>query len=142
MSKDSEAAAAMLGAAGLAAYRMTLVGNAAPIVSAYFERASRPEVGDLVVESGTFARHEREGKAHETVGFLVEHGEDTYYDDAEGPWSADERRGTEEYWLIRPFAGGDPVRWTNAEFISIPRTSAESRLWQTGAGLVATKAVP
>jgi hypothetical protein len=131
MTETPEAAAAIIGAAGLAAYRMTLVGHAAPLVEAYRERVTKPEPGDLVVEVTSFGMHERRGVAHEAVGFLVSHGDDTFYDDAEGPWSADERRGTEEFWMVRPYVGGEPVRWTNADFISIPRTSTEARLWQS-----------
>jgi len=106
-----EVAAAALGAVGLAAYRMTLVGHAAPMVTAYFERVSNPQPGDLVVEYTTFARRERDGQAHEAVGFLVS------------------RDGDE--CTIEPYVGGAPELWGNAEFISIPRSSTEAREWQT-----------
>jgi hypothetical protein len=41
--------AVALGAAGYAAYRNCLVGNPAPMVRCYFDRASNPRPGDLVV---------------------------------------------------------------------------------------------
>lgn len=121
--------AAALGAAGIAAYRMTLVGHAAPIVEWYRERITHPEPGDLVVEVSSFDGRAARGLAHEAVGTLFWHGTATYRDDVEGPWTEEERTGREEFWDVIPLTGGESVRWTNAEFIAIPRSPAQAREW-------------
>jgi hypothetical protein len=124
-----EATAVALGAAGYAAYTLTIVGHAAPIADRYRERVTHPEPGDLVVETSTFAARSRKGFGHVAVGTLVRSGVEHI---VESP--TDEEPDGFEYdelaWYVRPFVGGDTVRWTNAEFIAIPRSQEQVRQWE------------
>lgn len=127
--KPLEAAASALGAAGCAAYSLTLVGHAASVAVSYRERIMNPQPGDLVVETSSFPMRDRKGYGHVAVGTLtssgVEHIVVPPNDDEPDGWEYDEMA-----FYVAPFVGGDPIRWTNAEFIAIPRSIDQKREWQ------------
>lgn len=120
--------AILVGEAALAAYRNTLVGAAAPVVNAYFERASKPVVGDLVVETSSFGIRRRDDKEPEQcVGFLTKRETESWetHDEEVGT-----QRGTEEAWYITLLS--DPereLRWTNATFIAVPHEHGQYHHW-------------
>lgn len=95
-----------LAVAGYEAYSNSLVGNPAPRVQRYYERASHPQVGDLVLEisRGFHGRWDRD-RFGELVHIGQEHG-DTVYRVAR--WPEDE----DGVWV---------TNWFNASFIAIPR---------------------
>jgi hypothetical protein len=72
MSEEKPSIYRLLAVAGFQAYSNSLVGNPAPEVRAYFERAHNPQVGDLVVETSTIWMPNWSGAA---LGWLLE---DTY----------------------------------------------------------------
>jgi hypothetical protein len=123
--------AVLIGVAGYTAWSNTLIGGAPPIVRAYYERASHPRPGDLVVETSSLGLRIRDGRQPETcVGILERRTVETlpYLDDDGNP---DPEGGAydEEAWYIRLLVQpeAEPYRWTNATFVAIPRTMAEMR---------------
>jgi len=96
------------------------------MVTAYHKRVSDPQDGDLVVEASTFFWRERKGYGHVAVGTLVKRELETITVDDDG----DPFTFTEEAWYVEPYVGGEVVRWTNAQFISIPRDRDQALAWQ------------
>ena len=124
-----EAVASALGAAGYAIYSMTLVGHAAPIHDRYRERVTHPEPGDLVVETSSFPMRDGKGFGHVAVGTLVSSGVEHIVvppneDEPEG-WEYDEQA-----WYVDPITGGETIRWTDADFIAIPRSQKDAWAWK------------
>lgn len=121
-----EETAVLVGVAGYTAWSNCLVGNQAPRVKAYYERTSKPQPGDLVVEtSSLFLRMRDEREPEVCVGVLVKREVETITGDDEGDY---EYPRSEEAWYIKSLSRPDdvePFRWVNATFVSIPRTSAE-----------------
>lgn len=130
----AEALAVQVGVAGIVAWRNTLVGGGAPVVRAYFERASHPRPGDLVVETSSFGLRIRDDREpHVCVGTLLREVDEVLtYDSEEGDEGGDPETYVERAVYIQPLAypEGHEFRWTNADFAAIPRTLKESREWR------------
>ncbi len=118
-----------------------LVGNPAPNVQRMYERISRPQIDDLVVESSSFYRRRSLDDAawldHRTkaFGILLEHrrewwqiDEDWQREITEDPDLAGDGRMTDHAWYIQyGQAAVDVCRWTNCDFIMVPMDSNEFR---------------
>jgi hypothetical protein len=118
-----------IGIAGYTAWSNTLVGNQAPRTKAYYERAGKPEIGDLVVESSSLLLRLSRGSADMTqhVGILVDHKVETLTYTPQEPEEEPETY-QEEAWYVRSLLAEDdaePGRWVNATFVAIPRTPQE-----------------
>jgi len=118
-----------------------LVGNPAPNVQRMYERITRPQVGDLVVEISSFYRRRSLGDDawldHRTkaLGILLEHRREWWQTDeewqreiTEDPDLADDGRVTDDAWYVQyGQAAADVCRWTNCDFIVVPMDSDEFR---------------
>jgi hypothetical protein len=105
-----------LGAAGYAAYRNCIVGDPAPLVRAYYERATNPRPGDLVVEVTSFLRRFRlDDEPHTAVGRLVSVDRDA------------------DVWVIASLSAPDaqPTRWANCEWVAFPADPVQARDFTT-----------
>lgn len=121
----------MLAVAGYQAYRNTLVGNQAPAVRRYLERAHDPQSGDLVVETSTIAMPNWDTAA---LGWLIEKTYEPMVTKAEHDamlaegdyWKTPEESydavPTEPIFYVDPLDPDQPspYRWHNADFVAIP----------------------
>jgi hypothetical protein len=129
LSLDERAAAHRVATMALCRHlqRATLVGNPAPIVRRMWDRLTRPEVGDLVVETTLGLQFTREHTR--AMGYLLAAREEWYESaaewaifEAEYPEDAyEDNRATDDAWYIQYGPNpGDVCRWTNCEFMTVP----------------------
>jgi hypothetical protein len=103
-----------LGAAGHAAYTNCLIGGAPPVLRAYYERATHPRPGDLVVEVSSFTRRFRyDDEPHIAVGRLVSVRDDQ--------------------WVIASLIDPDepPTSWGNCQWVAFPADPMQAREFTT-----------
>jgi hypothetical protein len=99
-----------------------LVGNRAPIVTSIWDRISKPEPGDLVVEMSR-AVYQLD---YQGFGILLACRREWPETDAE--WEASDaasfgpdNRGSDDYWYVQYGNGHrDIARWENCEFMALP----------------------
>lgn len=134
-------AAVTIASAGLAAYWNVAFGGRTPANDNYYQRATNPRPGDLVVERSSFAiRVARDQWPEICLGTLFETKSEwvLYEMSKEDKVGLDPdelgHRDTATYiqlW-VSP-APAELTRWTNCDFIAIPRTPTETRAWETAA---------
>lgn len=136
---DLEKAAVMLGVAGYTAWSNSLIGAAPPSLRNYYDRASNPQPGDLVVETSSFWIRMRDGnRPFVCVGRLVSHAVEQVpyvFDDDHVPDPDDDLTYNEEAWYVDLLSDPDrkePFRWMNASFVAIPTTLADHHYWTRG----------
>ena len=103
----------LLACSAYRAYTNVLSGNNSQKQNEYYERYSKPIVGDMVLENSSFGRVE---SYFESIGRLKAISlEERQIDD----WPEDEEKPTERVYCIELLDGSE-YRWTNASFIKIP----------------------
>jgi hypothetical protein len=100
----------LLAASAYQAYSNALVGNPAPKISAYFERADNPQIGDFVLEISALNTD-----ARKRLGKLLSITDELYPD-----WEGDEPVPTRKVWTIELLTDGAQMRWENCKFIALP----------------------
>lgn len=105
------------------AYCATMVGNPAKVTSMYYDRASKPEIGDLVIESTTVhgMRHANATDL-DGVGILEEIALEPFVFEGDPDFVWDEQvegrpHPTERVYYIRTF-DGRKFRWVNARMVA------------------------
>jgi hypothetical protein len=108
---------AILARTAALAYSGTLTGNRAPYIEARYQRMTHPQVGDLVVELTTARREPFDPSC---VGWLQDVRDEPVTTEEE--WLADGNAlpvPLDRYWYLVTLSG-EPARWSNCSFISIP----------------------
>jgi hypothetical protein len=96
-------------------YMATLVGNPAPRVKQLYDRITKPQVGDMVLETSTIWMEDRNGTR---MGKLLRVVREPMYTDEE--WSEmREPIPLDTFWYIE-LPDGSEFRWYNCGFIAIP----------------------
>jgi hypothetical protein len=114
-----------------AAYKNTLVGDAAPIIKEQFERSTHPDVGDVVLEISTIWRSSKHsvdtpfGQFPYLGKLLRIEYEPFPDDDADSTFR-------EKVFYIEPLDGSvKEYRWTNASFIRVFTSLEDIDPWWT-----------
>lgn len=104
-----ETACRLIGHAARWAKRNAAMAHDVPLADRYFARAIRPQPGDMVVETSSFAVR---NDYVNCVGKLVSVGDVTMHHD-------DGTSYTREVWTIETL-DGRTITWENCEFIVVP----------------------
>jgi hypothetical protein len=93
-----------------------------------WRRMSRPEVGDLVVESSGFWPRRGWETECKSLGILLAQREewvhtDQQWDEVKGDWEGDPRPHEPVFYVQYGQSANDVCRWANASFIGVSRES-------------------